>query len=113
VVQRGRASSAGRDEGDGSTEPAHVPGGRRGGDAAVQGRIADTLFASKTTNAAWRSQPSYYAVSKHDRTTSPELQRFLAGRMKARTIEVDSSHLSIITHAKEIAALILLAAGRS
>lgn len=80
---------------------------------AVQGRVADTLFASKTTNAAWRSKPSWYAVSKQDRTTAPELQRFLAARMKAKTIELESSHLSIVTHAKEIAALISEAAGRS
>ncbi len=80
---------------------------------AVQGRTADTLFASKTTNAAWKSKPSWYAVSKQDRTTAPELQRFLAARMKAKTIELESSHLSIVTHAKEIAALILEAAGRS
>ena len=78
---------------------------------AVQGRIADTLFASKTNAAAWRSKPSWYAVSKQDRTTSPELERFLANRMGAKMIEVDSSHLSMITHPREITDLILSAAG--
>jgi pimeloyl-ACP methyl ester carboxylesterase len=80
---------------------------------AVQGRIADTLFASRTTVAAWRSKPSWYAVSTQDRTTSPELERFLAKRMKASTIEVNSSHLSLITHPQEITGLILTAAGQS
>jgi pimeloyl-ACP methyl ester carboxylesterase len=79
---------------------------------AVQGRIADTLFVSRTTVAAWKLKPSWYAVSKQDRTTSPELQRFLAQRMQAKTIEVDASHLSLITHPEEIADLILNAAGR-
>jgi pimeloyl-ACP methyl ester carboxylesterase len=78
---------------------------------AVQGRIADTLFASRTTAAAWKSKPSWYAVSKQDRTTSPELERFLANRMHATTIEVDASHLSLITHPQEITDLILSAAG--
>ncbi|KAB8315741.1 alpha/beta hydrolase [Tolypothrix campylonemoides VB511288] len=78
---------------------------------AVQGRIADTLFTSRTTVAAWRSKPSWYAVSTQDRTTAPELQRFLANRMKANTIELEASHLSIITHPQEIADLILNAAG--
>lgn len=78
---------------------------------AVQGRISDTLFASKTTAAAWRSKPSFYAVSRNDRTTAPELQRFLARRMQATTIELDSSHVSIISHPREIADLILQAAG--
>jgi hypothetical protein len=80
---------------------------------AVQGRIADTLSASRTTAAAWKLKPSWCAVSKQDRTTSPELERFLANRMHAKTIEVDTSHLSLITHAQEITDLILNAAGRS
>jgi hypothetical protein len=41
------------------------------------------------------------------------LERFLANRMHAKTIEVDASHLSLITHPQEIADLILNAAGRS
>jgi pimeloyl-ACP methyl ester carboxylesterase len=80
---------------------------------AVQGRIADTLFASTTTSAAWRSKPSYYAVSKLDRTIAPELQRFLSARMKARTIELEAGHLSLITHSKDVARIILDAAGTS
>jgi pimeloyl-ACP methyl ester carboxylesterase len=78
---------------------------------AVQGRIADTLFASRTTAAAWKNKPCWYAISKQDRTTSPELERFLANRMHARTIEVDSGHLSLITHPRQITELILDAAG--
>jgi pimeloyl-ACP methyl ester carboxylesterase len=77
---------------------------------ALQGRISETLFASRTTVAAWRSKPSWYAVSTQDRTTSPELQRFVAARMKAKTIELASSHLSLISHPREIAGLILEAA---
>lgn len=74
---------------------------------AVQGRIADTLFATRTTAAAWRNRPCWYAVSKQDHTTSPELERFVAKRMDATTIEVDGGHLSMITHARDIADLIL------
>src|SRR6478735_10640276 len=33
---------------------------------AVQGPISDKLFASKTTQAAWHTKPSWYAVSKND-----------------------------------------------
>lgn len=77
---------------------------------AGQGRIAQTLFSSRTTQAAWKVKPTYYAVSAHDRTTAPELERFLARRMGAKTIELESSHLSMISHADEIANLILEAA---
>jgi pimeloyl-ACP methyl ester carboxylesterase len=77
---------------------------------AVQQPIAASLFAGRTTVAAWRTKPSWYAVSKQDRTTAPELQRFLAQRMKATTLELDSGHLSLVSHAREIAELILAAA---
>ena len=74
---------------------------------AVQGPIADTLFASRTTVAAWRTRPCWYAVSKQDHTTTPDLERFVANRMDATTIEVDGGHLSMITHPRVIADLIL------
>jgi pimeloyl-ACP methyl ester carboxylesterase len=79
---------------------------------AVQGRGADALPNTKTTTAAWRDKPTWYQVSTEDRTIDPELERFLAKRMKATTIELDSSHVSLVSHPKEIADLILLAAGR-
>ena len=74
---------------------------------AVQGRISEGLFRERTTVAAWRSKPSWYAVSRQDRTTSPELERFLAQRMGATTVEIDSGHLSLITHPDEVTQLIL------
>ncbi|TPI51900.1 alpha/beta hydrolase [Mesorhizobium sp. B3-1-7] len=79
---------------------------------AVQAPISDQLFSGKTTQAAWRSKPSWYAVSTEDRTINPDLERFMAKRMNAKTIEVKASHLSLISHPHEIAQLILEAAGR-
>ena len=79
---------------------------------AVQGPISDTLFAGRTTTAAWRTKPTYYSVSTQDRTTATELERFLAERMGAHTIELESGHLAMITHPQEVAQLILTAAGR-
>jgi pimeloyl-ACP methyl ester carboxylesterase len=77
---------------------------------AEQAPIAATLFAGRTTIAAWRSKPSWYAVSKRDRTIAPELERFLAARMKATTIELDAGHLSLVSHPQEVARLIVAAA---
>jgi hypothetical protein len=79
---------------------------------AVQGRGADALPNTKTRFAAWRVKPTWYQVSTADRTIDPELERFLAKRMNATTIELDSSHVSLVSHPKEIADLILAAAGR-
>jgi pimeloyl-ACP methyl ester carboxylesterase len=78
---------------------------------AVQWPFHKALLAGKTTHAAWRSKPSWYAVSADDRTINPDLERFMAKRMGAKTIEVKSSHLSLISHPDTIANLILEAAG--
>lgn len=77
---------------------------------AVQGRVSETLFHDRPTAAAWRSKPCWYAISLQDRTISPELQRFLAERMHATTIEIDSGHLSLVSHPDEVTQLILDAA---
>jgi pimeloyl-ACP methyl ester carboxylesterase len=66
-----------------------------------------------TTVAAWHQKRSWYAVSKNDRTIDPGLERFMAQRMNATTIEVDSGHLSLVTHPDVIANLILQAATNS
>ncbi len=79
---------------------------------AVQEPFQKDLLTGKTTHAAWRSKPSFYAVSTEDRTINPDLERFMARRMGAKTIEVKSSHLSLISHPDEIARLILEASGQ-
>src|SRR5947209_9799979 len=53
---------------------------------AVQQPFHKALLTGKTTHAAWRSKPSYYAVSTEDRTINPDLERFMAKRMGAKTI---------------------------
>jgi pimeloyl-ACP methyl ester carboxylesterase len=78
---------------------------------AVQQPFYKPLLAGKVTRAAWRSKPSFYAVSTEDRTINPDLERFMAKRMDARTISVPASHLSLISHPDAITKLILEAAG--
>jgi pimeloyl-ACP methyl ester carboxylesterase len=79
---------------------------------AVQVPFQKALLQGRTTQAAWRSKPSFYAVSTEDRTINPDLERFMAKRMGARTIELKSSHLSMISHPEAITALVLEAAGQ-
>jgi pimeloyl-ACP methyl ester carboxylesterase len=79
---------------------------------ATQEPFQKALFTGKTTHAAWRSKPSFYAVSTEDRTINPDLERFMAKRMGAKTIEVKASHLSLISHPDQITGLILEAAGQ-
>ncbi len=80
---------------------------------AVQAPFERQLLVGKTTHAAWRSKPSWYAVSTEDRTINPDLERFMAKRMGAKTIEVKASHLSLISQPDTITRLILDAAGQA
>lgn len=77
---------------------------------ATQQAFNRALITEKTTQAAWRSKPTYYAVSARDRTINPDLERFMAKRMKAHIIELDASHVAMISQPRRIADLILLAA---
>jgi pimeloyl-ACP methyl ester carboxylesterase len=79
---------------------------------AVQQPFHKALLTGKTKHAAWRSKPSFYAVSTDDRTINPDLERFMAKRMGAKTIEVKASHVALISQPDTIAALILEAAGQ-
>jgi hypothetical protein len=49
------------------------------------------LFNQKVDGVAWRSKPSWYIVATEDRTIQPELERFVAKRMGATTVELRSS----------------------
>jgi NAD(P)-dependent dehydrogenase (short-subunit alcohol dehydrogenase family) len=62
-------------------------------DKMVGINLKGVLFTIQSAHAAWRSKPSYYAVSTEDRTINPDLERFMAKRMGAKTIEVNASHL--------------------
>jgi pimeloyl-ACP methyl ester carboxylesterase len=73
---------------------------------AAQQPFRRSLTGEKTSNAAWRSKPSFYAVSTKDRTIDPDLQRFMAKRMDAKTIELNSSQVSLISHPDAVAGLI-------
>ncbi|GAA0270121.1 Pyrethroid hydrolase [Methylorubrum aminovorans] len=87
-----------------------VPSGRARILYATQQPFRRALTQARTTKAAWRTKPTYYAVSDEDRTINPDLQRFLAKRMDAHVVSLRASHLSLISRAPEVADLIELAA---
>jgi pimeloyl-ACP methyl ester carboxylesterase len=64
---------------------------------AVQEPFNKALLTARTSQAAWRVKPAFYAVSTEDRTINPDLERFMAKRMAAKTIEVKASHLSLMS----------------
>jgi pimeloyl-ACP methyl ester carboxylesterase len=65
---------------------------------AIEVRAAADLFSQKLDGVAWRSKPSWYIVANKDRTVQPELQRFVAKRMRATIYEVGTSHVPMLSH---------------
>jgi pimeloyl-ACP methyl ester carboxylesterase len=65
---------------------------------ATQGAPVADLLAQKADGVAWKSKPSWYIVAKQDHTVHPERQRASAKRMGASTVEVDSSHVPMLSN---------------
>jgi pimeloyl-ACP methyl ester carboxylesterase len=65
---------------------------------ATQAVPVPDLFTQKVDGVAWRSKPSWYVVAKQDRTVHPDLERFVAKRMGARTVEADTSHVPMLSN---------------
>jgi pimeloyl-ACP methyl ester carboxylesterase len=59
---------------------------------------AADVFAKRYPGVAWKMKPSWYVVASEDKTINPDLQRFVANRMKASTIEIRSSHVPMLSH---------------
>ncbi|KAG0016875.1 hypothetical protein BGZ81_011018 [Podila clonocystis] len=80
--------------------------------AAVQGPTDQGRFAWKSGPPAWKQKPSWYVVAGNDQAIQPELQMFCAQRMKAKKIVnvPGSSHAVMVSHPKEVAAVIMAAA---
>ncbi len=81
--------------------------------AATQKPLAAAIFGEPLKAAAWKSIPSWYVVSTQDKAINPDLERFMAKRMNAKTKELKASHVSFISNAPEIAKVIESAAAYS
>jgi len=85
--------------------------------AEEQGTVYATHFApaadlltQKVDGVAWRSKPSWYIVAAEDRTVHPELERVVAKRMGATTVELKSSHVPMLSRPREVLDVIRKAA---
>jgi len=74
--------------------------------AATQKPLNKSVFGAKVVNVAWKTIPSWYIVGKEDRAINPDLERFLAKRMNAKTTEINSSHVPFLSHPKEVVKII-------
>jgi pimeloyl-ACP methyl ester carboxylesterase len=74
---------------------------------AVQAQTSGSIIGAKPTTAAWKTKPDWYIVSTNDRMISPDHERSMAKQMKAKTTELASSHVPMLSRPKEVAKVIL------
>ncbi len=60
------------------------------------------LFTQQVDGVAWRSKSSWYIVGAQDRAVHPDLQRFCAKRMGAATVELNSSHVPMLSQPRAV-----------
>src|ERR1700751_3666903 len=77
---------------------------------ATQAVPVPDLFTQKLDGVAWRWKPSWYIVATKDRTVQPELQRFVAKRMGATTVELSAIHVPMLSQPKLVLDVIRAAA---
>ena len=78
---------------------------------ACQKAIHGQCFGDQSGEPAWKTKPSWYQISNNDNMIPPETQKEMAERINPKKIiHLDSGHLSLATHPKEITNLILEAA---
>ena len=74
--------------------------------AVSQVPISTDAFTHQVTSPAWKTRPTWYMVATSDRSINPDQERMMANRAKAKTVEVNSSHVAYMSHPKETAKLI-------
>jgi pimeloyl-ACP methyl ester carboxylesterase len=67
-------------------------------------------FGHQAAAAAWMDKPTWSAIATQDRTLAPDLQRQMAERSGATTVEIEGGHMIPITNPDAIVSLITQAA---
>jgi pimeloyl-ACP methyl ester carboxylesterase len=77
---------------------------------AVQQALSMSTFEDVMGVPAWKSHPSWYLVATDDEALPPDAERMFAERMGAKTVEVASGHVAMVSHPDAVSELIQTAA---
>jgi len=88
-----------------------LPVGERDIIYATQVPWAAKGTTDKISTAAWKNKPSWVIVGANDQTVPPALERAEAKMIKATTIELQSSHVPMLSQPDKVSAFIIKAAG--
>ena len=78
--------------------------------ASKQGPIAAKSFDVKLGTAAWRTKPSWYLRAEDDHMIAPAGQALMAKRASSKVTSIKASHVAMLSHPKDVAAVIIAAA---
>jgi pimeloyl-ACP methyl ester carboxylesterase len=73
---------------------------------AVQQPLATSTFGDVMGVPAWKSHPTWFLVAANDEAIPPDAERQFAARMGATTVEIQSSHVAMVSHPAEVVQLI-------
>jgi pimeloyl-ACP methyl ester carboxylesterase len=73
---------------------------------ATQGVIKGASFGEKVHETAWSSKPSWYIVTENDQMILPQFQEAMAKIINAKVTRINSDHVAMLSHPKEVAAVI-------
>ena len=74
---------------------------------SVQQPCSPNVFKGVASHVAWKKIPSWYVVAADDQCISPDLERLMAARAKAKTTTVQSPHVAMLAKPKEVLEVIL------
>jgi pimeloyl-ACP methyl ester carboxylesterase len=77
---------------------------------ATQVPLAASAGDEKVFQPAWKTKPTWFIVSAQDKVINPDLERYKAKLMKATTLELNSSHVPMISQADKVTDFIIRAA---
>ena len=78
--------------------------------AATQRPGALAALVTPSGPPAWAEIPSWYLVASQDRIIPPEAERAMAERAGSTVVEIDSSHVAMMSHPSDVTRLIQQAA---
>jgi pimeloyl-ACP methyl ester carboxylesterase len=77
---------------------------------ATQVTWAASATQVKVYEPAWKAKPSWYIVALKDGMINPDLERFKAKLIKAKTLELNASHVPMVSQPDKVANFIISAA---
>jgi pimeloyl-ACP methyl ester carboxylesterase len=78
--------------------------------ADSQQQLAEKALEAPVSVAAWRTKPTYAILTTQDHVISPELQRWMYQRSRAKVTEVSASHAVFVSQPGAVARVIEAAA---